>query len=644
MGDLRYLANTESTHFSFTHSRQKGDRMNIFSENIIMNKQKHFFVLLVVLIASVLHAAQKDFSYICPLPGSTFVSTRTNVIVRAGEILTDNYQINESLLIVSGSTSGNHTGRLFLEADRRTMVFNPSQPFAPGEIVTVNLQKGLRGNSGRQLEMLYFQFTITPNASPLRVPGEFGEKQPAGGTFADGVEKKKSGESISSGSSLLDLPEITITVSDNPSPGYIFLGNFVFNGSIPNTPYLLAIDNTGAAVFARQMPSRCHDFKLQPNGLFTYYDSHRQYFVALNSSLVEVDTFACGNGYSTDEHELRILPNGHALLMSYDLQIVRMDTIVTGGQPNALVLGLIIQELDQEKNVVFQWRSWDHFQIADATHEDLTSTYIDYVHGNALELDNDGNILLSSRHMDEITKINRETGEIIWRWGGRHNEFTFINDTLQFSHQHAVRRLANGHITLFDNGNFHTPAFSRAVEYVLDEQNKTAGLVWSYRDTAGTYGFAMGYTQRLETGNTLIGWGSTNPTVTEVRPNGEKAFEMTFASGVFSYRVYRFNVNLTDVRSVSATHLPSTYMLQQNYPNPFNPATTIAFSLPTSGLVSLDVFNVLGQKVESLVTGNFSAGSHSVRWNAAGQPSGVYFYRLNVDGNHVATKRMVLLK
>src|SRR5690606_33427409 len=106
--------------------------------------------------------------------------------------------------------------------------------------------------------------------------------------------------------------------------------------------------------------------------------------------------------------------------------------------------------------------------------------YIDYAHGNAVELDSDGNILISSRHMNEITKIDRTTGEIIWRWGGKNNEFTFVNDTLAFSFQHDIRRLPNGNVTLFDNGNHHKPPRSRAVEYELDEVNKTATVVWQY--------------------------------------------------------------------------------------------------------------------------------------------------------------------
>lgn len=178
----------------------------------------------------------------------------------------------------------------------------------------------------------------------------------------------------------------------------------------------------------------------------------------LDSTYTRVDTYRAGNGYSTDLHELQLLPNGHALLMIYDPQTVDMSRIVPGGNPAATVVGLVIQELDAQKQVVFEWRSWDHFQITDATAEDLTAAVIDYAHGNALERDADGNILLSSRHMDEITKIDRQTGDIMWRLGGKHNQFTFVNDPQPFVHQHDVRRLPNGNITLFDNQSDQTPA------------------------------------------------------------------------------------------------------------------------------------------------------------------------------------------
>jgi hypothetical protein len=74
----------------------------------------------------------------------------------------------------------------------------------------------------------------------------------------------------------------------------------------------------------------------------------------------------------------------------------------------------------------------------------------------------------------------------------------------------------------------------------LDEQNKTAELVWQFRNAPNNHGFAMGYVQRLDNGNTLIGWGTSNPTVTEVRPDGSKALELTLPSGIYSYRAFRF--------------------------------------------------------------------------------------------------------
>jgi Arylsulfotransferase (ASST) len=216
-----------------------------------------------------------------------------------------------------------------------------------------------------------------------------------------------------------------------------------------------------------------------------------------------------------------------------------MSKIVTGGKSSAQVTGLIIQELDASKNVIFQWRSWDHFQISDSS-TDLTTSNVDYVHGNAIEVDFDNNLLISSRNMDEITKIDRQTGNIIWRLGVKKNQFTFLNGIPQFFEQHDIRRLPNGNITLFNNRADHVSVYSAAEEYTLDENKKTASLFWQFRNTPDTYSLAMGDVQRLPNGNTMIGWGSGFPTLTEVKPGGLKAFELTLASPNTSYRAFRF--------------------------------------------------------------------------------------------------------
>ncbi len=104
----------------------------------------------------------------------------------------------------------------------------------------------------------------------------------------------------------------------------------------------------------------------------------------------------------------------------------------------------------------------------------------------------------------------------------------------------------------------------------------------------------------------------------------------------------------TDVEDPAEAPLPQEYGLSQNYPNPFNPYTVIEFALPTAGVVRLEVFNLLGQRVSTLLDRRLSAGKHSVYWDATGSDgarvaSGVYFYRLSA-GDMVVSKKMMLLK
>jgi len=88
---------------------------------------------------------------------------------------------------------------------------------------------------------------------------------------------------------------------------------------------------------------------------------------------------------------------------------------------------------------------------------------------------------------------------------------------------------------------------------------------------------------------------------------------------------------------------PTTYSLRQNYPNPFNPSTTIGFSLPMSGNVTLKVYNMLGQEVATLVNGELEAGVYSVVWTPKELASGIYMYRLQVS-DFAATKKLMLAK
>jgi len=487
-------------------------------------------VILILALFFIVSKLNANIIYLSPNQGSKYVNVHNNIIIGFDEqIKSSNLS---STIRVSGNLSGNHTGDIVLTSDKKKILFKPHKPFAYNETVEVSINP-VKTSSSISNKIIYtFQTQVN------KIDWNYKNNLM--------YESINIPANVNSQRILTDsLPTLTVNVSNNPSPGDLYFTNFPFQ-AIPNVPHLINADNTGNITYSRELNDRALDYKKQPNGLLTYFSNEHLKFYAEDIQHNLIDSFYCGNGYSTDVHELQVLNNGHALLMSYDPQLVDMSVIVAGGNPNATVMGLIIQEIDENKNVVFQWRSWDYIDITDAVHEDLTAAFVDYIHGNAIELDNDGNLMISSRHISEITKINRSTGDIIWRLGGINNQFTFVNDTLGFSYQHDIRRIANGNITLFDNGNYHSPQFSRAVEYQLDEVNKIATLVWQYRRGTGFYGFAMGSAQRLQNGNTLICWGAlSNPFISEVTPSGAVALEISYPLGIFSYRVFRDEVNIT---------------------------------------------------------------------------------------------------
>ena len=89
--------------------------------------------------------------------------------------------------------------------------------------------------------------------------------------------------------------------------------------------------------------------------------------------------------------------------------------------------------------------------------------------------------------------------------------------------------------------------------------------------------------------------------------------------------------------------IPQSFTLYQNYPNPFNPSTTIKFALPVAGNVKINVYNSLGQLVETLVDGEMQSGNHEVKFDASRLASGIYLYQLQV-GEYNSVKKMILLK
>lgn len=470
------------------------------------------------------------FTYLSPLPGAEQVSTGSAIAIRTRQT-TENQTDQRISFTVTGSDSGTMAGETVLADDFRTTLFYPSTLFTTDETVNVAIEY-----DGRRYQ---YQFHVSDPIQNEDSYLDFNWNEKQNSLFQQALTNPNPAQYHTAPG---DLPAFDIITGDGtPAEGFIFMSYFDYYTVGRTKAYLLILDNNGEPVYYNRIPGipLTMDFKKQPNGQLTYFNPLKahQRFYALDNSYQSAGTYEAGNGYTTDLHDLQVLENGNALLLIYDTRI--MDMSAYGGKSNAAVIGCIIQEIDQNKNVVFEWRSWDHIEITD-TNQRLDTAEIRYIHCNSLEPDHDGNILLSSRNLDEVTKISRETGEIIWRLGGKKSDFVFTND-IGFSVQHDARRLPNGNISVYDNGNYNNPRISRGVEYAINRENETATRVSEYRRTPDLWALALGNMQKQANGNVVIGWGrSSEPIFTEFTNDGKMVLEFNALDGTGSYRIFRF--------------------------------------------------------------------------------------------------------
>ncbi|MBN2010951.1 aryl-sulfate sulfotransferase [candidate division KSB1 bacterium] len=490
------------------------------------------YVTFITIIIGMNNLWAKEITYIHPLPNSKLVSPATSIIVRFKNKINTS-EVKNVKFSIYGEISGQHDGQLIKARKNRTIIFQPTRPFDPGEKVQIGIHSQSPTISISQM------FTTSPNSQNSRTSfmPDSTLVQNTSATSVDETVNVINGVSVPS-----DFPIFKPTINTNPSDGMLFVSNYDRN-------YIMILHNDGSPYYYRKSNSRCWDFTIQPDSVISYVAGRTP--VTLDNHFEEINRYHCSSNYETDHHEFRLLPNGNALLIVEDIQIIDMSQLVEGGRTEAKVVGNHIQEVDPDGNVLFEWRCWDHYNITDALHENMKSPVIHAVHMNAIDVDFDGNILVSSRHLDEITKINRTTGDIIWRFGGLNNQFTFLNDLDGFTYQHDIRAVPGkpGNYTIMDNGNFHDPRYSRAVEYKLDTLTMTAEKVWEYRHEPDRYTKWMGNVQRLENGNTVIGWSLNSlPKMTEVTSDGNIVYEANFLSNNTSYRVHRFACTAKAVR------------------------------------------------------------------------------------------------
>ena len=296
-----------------------------------------------------------------------------------------------------------------------------------------------------------------------------------------------------------DLPRYTATGSD-PSPGYLVFAAGAFG---------LVIDNTGRVVWYHRFPNGAGlNFIAQPNGRFAAFPPNGQ---ADLGRWVEVDPLGsvtrelgCARGLRPRLHDFVAAPDGSYWLLCDETRT--MDLTDVGGVASASVTGTVVQHVSAGGALLFDWSPFDHFAITDGSPADRRGASVNWTHGNAIDFDSDGNLIVSFRNLSEVTKIDVRTGNVLWRLGGRRNEFTFVDaPTPSFAGQHSARASAPGSLLLLDN--IGDPAQSRAERYAIDERARTARLLQSY-GTPGVMTLIGGSVQSLPGGRTLVSFGT----------------------------------------------------------------------------------------------------------------------------------------
>jgi hypothetical protein len=335
-----------------------------------------------------------------------------------------------------------------------------------------------------------------------------------------------------------------VTQAHDTAPGYIFVAPK--KGAGQDGPLIL--DNNGQPVWFRPVRGegvRAMDFKVQHyrgEPVLTYYQGvgityGRGEYVILDSSYREITRVRAGNGYVGDHHEFLITPQDTALITIYNP--LPWDLSTVGGSTDGVVLDGIAQEVDIETGeVLFEWHSLDHVGLEESYSEpENPEGPFDYFHINSIDVDHDSNLLVSARKTFTVYKIDRESGEIIWRLGGKKSAFEMDPGT-RTRYQHDARRQSDGTITIFDNGGVKKDDQSYGI--VLDEAEMVATLVRKYAHPDGRVAATQGNVQVLPNDNVFIGWGS-EPAFSEFSSDGELLFNAKFShTSNETYRAFRF--------------------------------------------------------------------------------------------------------
>ncbi len=350
------------------------------------------------------------------------------------------------------------------------------------------------------------------------------------------------GVTAASAQSLTPAPVTIVQDSGGTAPGYIFYtqqrGQAAGNGPV-------IMDTEGRAVWYLPLTAGvAADLRVQTyhgqtvltwaQGLsFQNATPNTGVDYIYDASYNKIAEVRAGNGLNSDLHEFELTAEGTALITIYHL--VPCDLSAFGGSANGLVLEGALQEIDVATGaVLLEWHSLDHVGFDESYVAAPANGAYDYFHINSVKVDADGNLIVSARHTSTVYKINRKTGAVMWRLGGKKSDFTFAPG-LAFAFQHNAVPVDATMIRIFDNG---TAAPSKVLWVKRDETTMTAMLAHSLQHPANIFAFAEGGAETLSNGDTFVGWG-TGAAMSEFDAAGNLIYDVRFPRGYATYRAVR---------------------------------------------------------------------------------------------------------
>lgn len=463
-----------------------------------------------------------------PAPGSATSSPATSVTISGADPAVI------GAVTVTGSRSGPHAGQLTSLSQGQGVTFTPEVAFAAGETVEVTSAVVVTG-----ADDVSYSFTVaTPAPDPGFRIGD--EASPPDGPDGRSASPRAAAPRFATRPDLRP-PGIDINVAaSGAAPGLIFSTPFASEGA--GTDHgVMVYDNAGQLVWFH--PASAPGTVLGDAFVTTYAGapalvwfegtapygagSYRGEWVVVDSSYREVARIRMGNGYRADLHDIRFTDHGSAYLMAYNPVICTGAAPLDACTPGATVLEGVVQEVDLGSGqVLWEWHSLDHIPLQDGYLE-LGAPRIDYFHINSLDLDGDGNVLMTARNTSAMYKVDRTNGGLIWAFGGKRTSFpNLVGSPSPASgpdFPHHVQARGGGSYSYFDNG-VRRDGPSRGEIVTLDPGSGTATYTTTLERPNPVFSQVQGSMQGLPGGRNLVSWGNTS-IVTEFDASGNVVFE-----------------------------------------------------------------------------------------------------------------------